>query len=145
MFISIILFTTFIFPLHGMRGEPLDKIYIQLSENLLLDQCYARSLMTDRTSNHLMCAMKCSQHEMCTLFQFKDGKCQLFKQETHSGINIISLNNMTEVWRLDIGKETITLEWKWVYLPHHISPFYSYFKSTFKFKNTLNYTFKSDI
>ncbi len=50
--------------------------------------------------------MGCNLDEMCTLFQFKDGQCQLLKQETGPGMGITSLTGMTDIWSVDIGKGT---------------------------------------
>ncbi len=101
-FVNFILFTMSIFLLPGISAQPPEKVYSKLSGNLV-DHFYAWLLQAGQVSSSGMCAIRCSLQEKCTLFQFKDGQCEVFKQETIPGIGIISLNNMTEVWRIDTG------------------------------------------
>ncbi len=107
LFVSFILFIMYMFLLPGVRGQCPNKIYSKLTGNIA-DQLYVQLLKTDHVRSRQMCAMACSQSEMCTLFQFKDEICKLLKQEAGPGSGIISLTGMTAVWRIYIGKATIS-------------------------------------
>ncbi len=89
VFVNVIYFIMCIFLLPGRKGQFLNKLYSKLTGNLA-DQLYVRSPGTDSVSCRGMCAMGCNLDEMCTLFQFKDGQCQLLKQETGPGMGITS-------------------------------------------------------
>ncbi len=122
----------------GVSGQPMDKAYSKLRRNLV-DPNYAKSLRTSPVSSRRMCAMRCSLDDICTLFQFKDGHCELFKLETEPGIGIISLANMTDIWRLDIGKATCVIGVEMGFIPHNTALSHSYFKSTLLFKHFVIY------
>ncbi len=107
VFVSCRLLIISTFLLLGVGGKPCNNTYSKLSGRTV-DQLYAQLLQTDPANITLACAVRCNVHGMCTLFQFKDGQCQLYKEEPRPGIGINSLTGMTEVWRLDLGKAIIT-------------------------------------
>ncbi len=110
--VSLLSFTISVLCLPGVvRGQSCNKMYSKLSDNLV-DELYFQLCKTDSAHTRLRCAMRCSLGESCTLFQFKNGQCELFKQESGPGIDIISGPpeiGMTAVWTSYIGKTTIML------------------------------------
>ncbi len=109
LFVSYTYVIMYVALLSEVRGQSCDETYLKLSGNVV-NQVYVKLLKTDTVCRRLMCAMRCCLHERCKLFQFEDGQCQLFTWGTESGINLNILDGKSDVWKVDIGKETIMFD-----------------------------------